>query len=111
MSDDLVSRLSETLDEAERLALQARGHQWVDRHNPVFQGLAEAETGVPVVSGAESVLPHIARWDPQAVRRLIAALREIIAKLETALEDSEPASFAGEVLLRLAHGLITEEGD
>lgn len=118
MPTDLVSRLSETLDELERVATEAidgGSGEWARGlgHSPTV--LRDVATLYPVVYDEGSPSPeqfaHIARWDPKAVLGLVAALRKIVANCEVRLEDFESAAFAGEVLRDLAAGFgITEEG-
>jgi hypothetical protein len=89
MADDLVSRLSATLDEAERVAQaipESSGQRIWDTSE---SGDVIDDYGRPVAVGAwdgdlGEVGRHIARWDPEAVLRLVAAHREIIEKYRTA---------------------------
>lgn len=96
---DLVSRLSETLDELERVATAATTGPW--RHGDTWLDLggitATVLSGEGNASELRAWLPtfentpptwqrnswndavHIARWDPKAVLGLVAALRGILA--------------------------------
>jgi hypothetical protein len=81
MSSDLVSRLSEALDEAEALARSAFAE-----HNQAEAEWTEIWSGAVQLGPHEELLitndsgvsRHIARWDPQAVLRLVAAHRNLV---------------------------------
>lgn len=83
MARDLISRLSETLDELDRLAQaipESSGQRMWDTSE---SGDVIDDYGRPVAVGAwDSDLGdtgrHIARWDPQAVLRLVGALRDLV---------------------------------
>jgi len=102
MTDDLVSRLSETLDEIERVALAAirvgSSGEWTRGLGHAPEHLRDVDTLEPVVydegSPTDRQFAHIARWDPKAVLGLVAAVREIIAEHEPIGEKNwwgEPA--------------------
>lgn len=104
MSDDLVSRLSETLDEAERVAVAAQALCWEARGDCVIVDDGNPDTPLVARMRSQGNRVHIARWDPQAVLRLVAAHRKLVAKCEIWLDDSELAFYAQDLLLVLAGG-------
>lgn len=98
-ADDLISRLSETLDELERVATEATPGQWIfedsseDLDGAIYARDGEdwgAEVAYARSGGATSPVDlvhrqdangrHIARWDPEAALGLVAAVRGVIAK-------------------------------
>lgn len=92
MSDDLVSRLSETLDEIERVATVATSGPWKVNGGHI-DGISGDRTRVPVIVAAQVSpwnMDHITLWDPQAVLRLVAAAREILELHKPSWADDEP---------------------
>lgn len=109
---DLVSRWSETLDEAERLAKEAAEHaggpSWFSTEG-ADGDVSEAGRAGKIACGPWGGLweigPHMARWDPQAVLRLVAAHRKIIEAFTQAQEH------AATLLRTRAHGATVLEAD
>lgn len=98
---DLVSRLSETLDELERIATEAvdgGSGEWAVGLGHIPGILRDAGTLFPVVyaEGAptEEQFTHIARWDPKAVLGLVAAVRDVINEHRYALQNLREAEEA-----------------
>lgn len=79
---DLVSRFTATLDELERVARFGGPAPWRRYIEGADDGWAIESTDAEVsfIVGDEDVATHIERWDPQAVLRLVAAAREVIAE-------------------------------
>ena len=89
MADDLVSRFSSTLDEIERVAKVASlrrdvkpgWHRTTANWSPYLEGgddgwaIESQDAEIGFVVGRENIARHIALWDPQAVLRLVAAMR------------------------------------
>jgi hypothetical protein len=109
MPCDLVSRLSETLDELERVAREATDGPWefdgdaVDVVPSNRSGEYVARYVGDVWGEVKTMLPadarHIARWDPQAVLRLVEAVRELIGRLRSAEEAGSAAAEQGQARL------------
>lgn len=136
MSDDLVSRLSETLDVAERRANAATDGPWRYRPmkvwhdpptpgnlNPIgeeFVGAGPLDAPVCVAATGPADDPqamddacHIARWHPQAVLRLVAAHRKILghyaqAKLTVGHGDVPDADAGAFVALGAVVSMIAD---
>lgn len=119
MSGDLVSLLSETLDELERVARAATDGPWeydgdaVDVVPSSRGGEYVARYVGDVWGEVKLILPadgeHIARWDPKAVLGLVAAVREMLA-LNSLVRTVDPSAKDSRYLMALARGFgITEE--
>lgn len=86
---DLISRFSATLDEVERMAqatAPGAGLSWSTDGGSVLD-----EDGLPIANtarGTDVFVRHMARWDPEAVLRLVAAHRRIIDRHKAIPEDS-----------------------
>ena len=106
---DLISRLSEKLDEVERVARDCPGGPWqVHENGEVYAPAYDREVRLDgsrsttdqlfITSDSEgisaSVMPdvaaHIASWDPHSVLRLVAAHREVIAEHQAAARQASP---------------------
>jgi hypothetical protein len=124
MPCDLVSRLSETLDELERVAREASdensgdlvagprglGGEW--KRDARFGHLVDHGRTIVLDEGVttDAQFDHIARWDPQAVLQLVGAVRRLVGTCEVWLDDSELAAYAHEVLRDLGRAFgVTEE--
>lgn len=127
MTGDLVSRLSETLDELERVAQFGGTAPWRRYLEGADDGWAIESTDAEVsfIVGDEDVAAHIARWDPKAVLGLVAAVRDVIQTYVAAqraavsmpndhiatMVGGHIAATYGRAVERLAIGFgITEEG-
>lgn len=108
MADDLVSRFTATLDELERVAreaetartffgIQARA-PWVVSDGFVLKAgrLEGGQNDIATVvnHSLSPVLSHIALWDPQAVLRLVAAMRKIVGRHALSMKGLWPTCSA-----------------
>jgi hypothetical protein len=117
---DLVFRLSETLDELERMAREASlpmntGEWWVE--HPTAQWAEYKPDAIVCVDGKVATMEietalasdHIVRWDPQAVLQLVGAVRKII-QLHNLARELRPELPPSPTLAVIAEGFgITEE--
>jgi hypothetical protein len=89
--DELVAFLTACIDEDEAAANVATAPgfspEWAVHSKPPLQQIRAS--GLPVASGADSVLPHIARHDPDRVKREVEAKRRIIAEMEGFSAEAE----------------------
>src|SRR5690349_19621610 len=100
MADDIRTRLSEALDEAEKLAVAAKGPWRLYRTSGQDLRLLDAETpdsddeGAEVAQWTYAIRPwvpsdwdecdttkqdHMVRWDPSTVLRLVERDRQLLA--------------------------------
>jgi len=111
MPSDLVSRLSETLEELERVARAAQDDglnpEWHGRRHQVFAYGGDTVCGHAAL---EPVASHIARWDPQAALRLVGGIRELMRQFQ-AQADRGHAMDAQENLTALVRAFGITEGE
>jgi len=73
IAEFLLARIAEDEDAARRASIYAAA--WTETHDTWQHVQAD---GHNVLSGAESVLPHVSRWDPARVLAECAAKRAIV---------------------------------